>query len=399
MKISHRVLKLLFLLVLCTFQTVQAQENKVVFQTTKVAEHAYIITMNWDDAGKFRNNVGVVVGDKGLTLVNVLYEEILDQLLVEIRKFSDKPIQFVINSNWDFHNTDANKSLKEKGATLIAHENIKYFDNTVTQVTFKDKLTLDIGTDNIIAYRSYGHSMGHINIFFEKANVMFMSDSYRDQWMTTQGPFGYKGHIKGLKSAITMTNESTKFVPGNTSSSVYVSKQKLLKEIEIRASFVSRITKLQEQNLSLSDMGQDKLIKQLFKDNYERYPEYGRDLTNNVRAIQYSLRLEKNQDNIEKLQEFVGHYQLPNKSVVEVFIEGQHLFARSEGAFYYLLAPIVQDTFEFGWHFPDRNFSFLRDEKSKVIGFNVNLPEGDNKFGQDISLEYLSEVELVKRIN
>jgi len=378
---------------------VQAQEDKVIFNTTKVAEHAYIITINWDDTGKFRNNIGVVVGDAGLTLVNVMYEEILEELFAEIRKFSDKPVQFVINSNWDFHNTDANKALKDKGATLIAHQNIKYFDKTVTQLTFEDKLTLDIGTDNIIAYRSLGHSMGHINIFFEKANLMFMSDSYRDQWMTTQGPYGYKGHIKGINSALALTNDNTKYVPGNTSSSVYVDKNKLIKEIEIRESFVDRVKALQGQKLSIAEISQDKLIKQLFKDNYERYPEYGKDLTHNVRAIQYSIRLETNQREIEQMQEYVGHYQLLNKSVVEVIIEGQYLIARSEGMFYYLLAPISKDTFEFGWHFPDRNFKFVRDEKSDVIGFKVNLPENVTRFGQETSLEYLKGIDLVERIN
>ena len=197
-------------------------ENNVIYQTTKIAEHAYVITRNWDLEGKFRNNIGVVVGDKGLTLINPMYAQELDQLLAFIQTISPKPIQYVINSNWDFHNTDANQALQEKGATLIAHKNTQFFGNSSTQLTFDKTLNLDIGTDNILAYRSYGHSMGHINIFFEKANVMFMSDSYRDQWITTPGPYGYKGHIKGLRSALALTDEQTKFIPGNTSSSVFV---------------------------------------------------------------------------------------------------------------------------------------------------------------------------------
>jgi glyoxylase-like metal-dependent hydrolase (beta-lactamase superfamily II) len=378
---------------------VHANENKVVYQTTQISEHAYIFTRNWDTEGKHRNNIGVVIGDDGITLVNVMYKDEIEELLREIKKLSNKPIQFVFNSNWDFHNTDANKVLKNKGATLIAHENIKYFDNTVTQLTFKDKLTLDIGTDSIIAYRSYGHSMGHINIFFKKANVIFMSDSFRDQWMTTQGPYGYKGHIKGLKSALELTNEQTKFVPGNTSSSIYLQKEALLKEIEIRESFVSQVAALQEQGMSVSVISKDKSINQLFQGNYERYPEYGSDLSGTVRAAQYSQRLEKNKNLIENMQEYVGSYELPNQKVVEVFIEGEYLFARSKGLFYYLLAPVSKDTFEFGWHFPDRSVKFLRNKQSKIEGFSVNLPEGDRMFGQNISLKYLKEVDLIKRIN
>jgi glyoxylase-like metal-dependent hydrolase (beta-lactamase superfamily II) len=398
MKNKIQLLNLLFVFILFSFQKVQAEENKVVFETTKVAEHAYIITINWDDTGKFRNNIGVVVGDKGITLVNVMYEEVLDQLLTEIKTFSTKPIQFVINSNWDFHNTNANKALKDKGVTLIAHDNIKYFEDTVTQLTFKDTLALDIGTDNIIAYRSYGHSMGHINIYFEKANIMFMSDSYRDQWMTTQGPYGYKGHIKGLKSALAITDSDTKFVPGNTSSSVFVNKEALLKEIEIRKSFVSRVTKLHEKNMSISKISQDELIQQLFKDNYERYPEYGRDINHSVRSVLYSTRLEINKEQFDNLQEYVGNYELPNKSVVEVFIEDEHLFARSLGSFYYLLAPKSQDTFEFGWHSSDRIVKFSKNNEGGIIGMNFILSENDTRFGQEISLEYLKKIQFIKRI-
>jgi hypothetical protein len=241
--------------------------------------------------------------------------------------------------------------------------------------------------------------MGHINIFFKKANVIFMSDSFRDQWMTTQGPYGYKGHIKGLKSALELTNKQTKFVPGNTSSSIYLQKESLLKEIKIRESFASQVATLQDQGLSVSEISQDKVINKLFKDNYELYPEYGRDLSGNVRAVQYSQRLEKNKNLIENMQEYVGSYELPNQKVVEVFIEGEYLFARSKGLFYYLLAPVSKDTFEFGWHFPDRSVKFIRNKQSKIEGFSVNLPEGDVMFGQSISLKYLKDVDLIKRIN
>jgi glyoxylase-like metal-dependent hydrolase (beta-lactamase superfamily II) len=398
MKTSTLLINLLLIFAFILCQRVHANENKVVYQTTKISEHVYIFTRNWDTEGRHRNNIGVVIGDEGITLVNVMYESEIEELLREIKKFSNKPIQFVFNSNWDFHNTDANKILKNKGATLIAHENIKYFDNTVTQLTFKDKLTLDIGTDSIIAYRSYGHSMGHINIFFKKANVIFMSDSFRDQWMTTQGPYGYKGHIKGLRSAVALTNKQTKFVPGNTSSSIYLEKEALLKEIDIRDSFVSQVVTLQEQGMSVSEISQDKSINKLFKDNYERYPEYGRDLTGSVRGVQYSIRLEKNKGDIESMKEYVGTYELPNKKIVEVFTEEGHLFARSKGLFYYLLSPISKDTFEFGWHFPDREIKFLRNKKSKIKGITVNLPVDDVKFGQNISLKYLKKVDLIKRI-
>jgi|GEM_PF-1993837 len=380
------------------FQTVQANQDTTVYQTTKLSEHAYVITRNWDDVGKFRNNIGVIVGSEGITLINVMYESEIEQLLSEIKKISSQPIQYVFNSNWDFHNTDANNSLENKGATIIAHKNIQYFANTSTQLLFDEKLELNIGTDNIIAYRSNGHSMGHINIYIEKANIMFMSDSYRDQWMTTPGPFGYQGHIKGLNSALELSNSKTKFVPGNTSSSVYVKPAQILKEIEIRKTFVSRVNTLHAQGMSVDDISSDTVIDELFKENYERYPEYGKDLSHNVRAALYGIKLKTEKNNSQSLVKYTGQYRLPNNKIIDVVVKGEHLFAKSKGAFYYLLTPNSTNIFEFGWSSPIRTIEFIKDDKSQISGLKFNLAKDDNRYGQDVALKYLREIPLIKRI-
>jgi len=381
------------------FNTVQAEQNSIIYQTSKLSEHAYVITRNWDDVGKFRNNIGVVVGDDGITLVNVMFEGELEALLAEIKKISNKPIQYVFNSNWDFHNTEANMALKKQGATIVAHKNIQYFANTSTQLLFDEKLTLDIGTDKIMAYRSHGHSMGHINIFFEKANIMFMSDSYRDQWMTTPGPFGYQGHIKGLKSALKLADLKTKFIPGNTSSSVYVKQNQILKEIELRKTFVSRVKILHEQNMSVADISIDNEINELFKVNYERYPEYGKDLSHNVRAALYGIKLANKKNNNESLVKYTGQYNLPNNQTIDVFLEDGNLFAKSEGAFYYLLTMNSPDTFEFGWSSPIRTIKFVKNDSSKISGLTFNLAEDDDRYGQETALKYLREIPTIKRVD
>jgi len=49
MKINIQLVSLLFVFFLCSMQKVEAKEDNIVFKTSKIAEHAYIITMNWDD--------------------------------------------------------------------------------------------------------------------------------------------------------------------------------------------------------------------------------------------------------------------------------------------------------------------------------------------------------------
>lgn len=376
----------------------RADDNQIVYQTTQISEHAYIVTRNWDEAGKSRTNVGVIVGEQGLTLINPLYGRETDQLDLVLKQISDKPVEYVINSNWDFHNTDANAYFRAQGATIIGHENLKYFENTMTQLTFEDQLELDLGTETIRAYRSYGHSMGHINVYLEKANAIFMSDSYRDQWMTTPGPFGYQGHIKGLRSALALSNAETKIVPGNTTSTVFGSPMDVEKEIALRETFVARVVALEKQGKSVSDISNDSIVRDLFKDNYERYPDYGRDLSAPVRAALYGARLKKGRQSDDHLSTYAANYMLPDGEQVEVFLEDGHLFARSLGLFYYLLAPVSEDRFQISWY-RHRYIEFSRDEQGRIAGFRIVLAAADTRYGQEQILSTLRDIELIKRVD
>lgn len=386
-------------LVFLTLESAQAQAKKINYQLSQLSDNTYVITRSWDQVGKFRNNVGFIVGEKGITLINTMFASEIDQLLAVIRQVSDKPIKYVFNSNWDFHNTDANAKLIEMGATVVSHQNLKYFENTTTQLTFDDSIEVNIGNDSIIAYRSGGHSFGHINILIKNANVMFMSDSYRDQWMTTSGPFGYNGHISALKSALQLTNKNTKFVPGNTSSSVFVTADTIKQEIEIRKSFISQVTKLESDGMSVKEIAANQNINQLFSINYERYPEYGKDLSGRVRAGLYGNRVQSSKIDEQKLKEYLGHYELPDGRLVEVLIEDSHLVAKSEGAFMFLLLPVANDNFEFGWHFTGRRISFVRNDTNSIIGFRVNMRPEDERYGQERILKHLRTLDLIKRVN
>ena len=118
--------------------------------------------------------MGVIIGEKGLLLINPLFRgDEASQFMKALEKISDMPVKYVINSNWDNYNTAANWYFKDKDVLIISHENVVYHRNIHTQLLFKDKFSLDIGTESIIAYRSMGHSFGHINIHLEKCQYNF----------------------------------------------------------------------------------------------------------------------------------------------------------------------------------------------------------------------------------
>lgn len=398
MILNNWKLPLIWLIAIFFSKSTVAVDYKVKYELTKVSEHAYVITRSWDQVGKFRNNIGFVVGEQGITLVNGMFGREIDQLLALIRTVSDKPIKYILNSNWDFHNTDANQALNELGATIISHHNLHYFAKAKAQLTFKDQIELDLGTDKILAYRSGGHSFGHINIYIKEANVMFMSDSYRDQWITTPGPYGHQAHINALNQALLLGDSNTKFVPGNTSSSVFVGTNTIRKEIEIRQIFADKVSALKQSGLSVAEIAQHDEINKLISKNYERYPEYGKDLSGTVRAALYGARVNKNNISRQTAYKYLGQYELPNSNIINIEFKNGHLIAKSKQSFMYLLVHNRDNLFEFGWHAADRYFEFLTDEKEQVIGLKINMHEEDERYGQELALEYLKTVPIAKKL-
>lgn len=90
-------------------------------------------------------SVAVQVGDQGPTVINAGAGALTDKIVAEIRKLSDKPIQFIVNTGFQPDLTGGNVKLRAagfdpsvrgsffygqfvdagKGATIIGHQNVQ----------------------------------------------------------------------------------------------------------------------------------------------------------------------------------------------------------------------------------------------------------------------------------
>lgn len=322
-----------------------SQVEKVNYKLTKLSDHSYILTRNWGEPWD-NCNMGFVIGEKGVLLINPFYRDEVDQLMVEIRKVTDKPIQYVINSNWDSHNTDANWYFKDQNVTIISHRNIVYSEDKHTQLVFENEITLDLGTEIITAYRSYGHSFGHINIHLDKANATFMSDSFRSQWMTIEGPFGLEGMFKGIDRALEMGNAGTKYIPGNTSYKIDCDKGDLLTEKRRRTEFAELVIELHKKGKSKKEILTNEQIRKIIAE-YPMYQYIEEEIGNWViDPVFFDHQARTHGFDMKSFSHFVGTYG-NSKNEVELVLEGDYLFARSRGNFYYRLVPISKHEFLF----------------------------------------------------
>ena len=337
------------------------------FDIHKINDQVYILTKKWSDSSKA--NIGVVVGDDGLLLINTLMKTDLTALETTLKTISTLPVKYVINSNWDTYNHENNEYFAKKGATILGHDNLRYRP-VYTQLTFQNSISLTVGEELITAYRSGAHSFGHVNVHLKHANVIFMADSYRNDWMTVTGPFGVDGHLEGVRSVLALANEQTLIIPGNTLNKVFSNREDLLLETNIRKKFKARIQTLFDQGLSAEAIAKDKDVESLFN---TYYPErHFSPKSKVIQALQTDF-IKPIALNEKQISNYVGKYRSEDQQEIEILYVDNQFIARSNNQFIVLLIAISKSDFIFATSTKEDKFIFKMNEKGQVIEFNADV--------------------------
>lgn len=159
-------------------------------------------------------NVGLYIGQKGLLLVDGMKGETNNKLMTVIKIISDKNVLQVINTHADFDHAGANSLFMEQGATVYMQENAP-FEGGKGSAYFKDKLTLSLNDETVEAYSVVSHSFCDALIHFKKSNVVFMGDTFTNNWYATFNSGGVEGQFEAIDKALAIGNEQTIYVPGH----------------------------------------------------------------------------------------------------------------------------------------------------------------------------------------
>jgi len=148
---------------------------------TKVGDGVYAAI--GEDGGAAGSNAGFIVGSNGVAVVDTFTGIApAKDLLAEIRKVTNLPIRYVINTHYHLDHVGGNAVFAEAGATIIAHrnvlgwertENLKFFGAdpkperraqvealVLPDITYTDALDLHLG-DRLIKVRyMLGHTGG-----------------------------------------------------------------------------------------------------------------------------------------------------------------------------------------------------------------------------------------------
>ena len=222
---------LLFVAVfLASMNSSAAEEKTVEFTTIQLSDSIYML----EGRG---GNIGISTGKDGLYIIDDQVKPITTALLQAIRKVSNKPIKFVINTHYHADHVGGNEAIGGAGAVIIAHDNIRNrmttrqvskFTKTTTPpyprdalpvVTFNDRMSLHFNGESATAYHvANGHTDGDSIIHFPVSNVIHMGDMYFNglyPYVDLDAGGSMEGLVRAADLALSMANESTRIIPGH----------------------------------------------------------------------------------------------------------------------------------------------------------------------------------------
>lgn len=203
-------------------------------------------------------NIGVFIGKKSIVLIDpVVGRENNSRLVQAIKKLTDKPIKYVINTHNHMDHNGANTFYRNLGATIVAH-GIHPEEN---QLTFKETYTIDMGNEKIDLLHIASHSAHDVLIHFSTSNVIFMGDTY----MHDMYPHAYIGGSKGLinvaNKTLSLANNGTKIVTAH--GRFTTSKSEFLDFKTNAVAWYQRIDSLNKKGLDINSIAQDEVLQKI----------------------------------------------------------------------------------------------------------------------------------------
>ena len=216
--------------------------GKVEILTERLAPNVYMLTgssgldpFHEDAAG---GRIGVLAGPDGILMIDSQYAQLGDKVLAAVRRISDRPIRWLVNTHIHRDHTAGNAFFARQGAVILAREELRegmvrlsQAPNAVTNpvadpagfpvITYGMGETVRIRmngeTVDLIPVRA-AHTGGDTNIRFEHANVVFIGDFYRNYgypFIDVANGGSLDGMIDGLDGTLRAADADTVLVPGH----------------------------------------------------------------------------------------------------------------------------------------------------------------------------------------
>jgi cyclase len=258
LKLSLRSLP--FLVVSAAFAQGQQDFSQVQVKVHQVSGNVYYL----EGAG---GNVGVLVGDDGVLMIDDQFAPLSEKLVAAIRTISNRPIRLLVNTHIHGDHTGGNANFGAMGVDIVAHDNVRVRLTrglnggapapavALPVMTFGESLSLHLNDETITVVKlPPAHTDGDSYIKFANADVIHAGDAFR----TVGYPgvdFGNGGTVKGtieaLQALYDAAGPNTKILPGH---GVVVTRDEVAAFRDLTIDLQKRFTDLVRQGLTLEQV-------------------------------------------------------------------------------------------------------------------------------------------------
>ncbi|MBN7816115.1 MBL fold metallo-hydrolase [Algoriphagus pacificus] len=179
-------------------------------------------------------NIGLAVGENYAYMIDDQFGQLSEKILAAVRKITDKPLKYVVNTHWHGDHTGGNENMAKQGAILVANDAVRKRMSmprngetasttpylALPEITFTDEMTIHLDPNNtmMIFHMESAHTDGDSFIYFPEKNVIHLGDNFPNggyPFIDINSNGDIEGLITNLNRALFLVNDQTKIIPGH----------------------------------------------------------------------------------------------------------------------------------------------------------------------------------------
>ena len=239
--------------------------SKVEIKTTQLAPDFWTL----EGAG---GTISVLSGPDGVLLVDSQFAPLTDKLVAAIRRVSDRPIRFLVDTHVHPDHTGGNANFAKLGATIFARDQLRWrlehpapaADGTPGEpapelalpvVTYNASLSIHIDNEDVrLLPVEAAHTDGDTVISFPHHDILAVGDIFRSvgyPYADLASGGSLAGILEGLSEIVDRAGPATKIIPGH---GPIVNRDAVLAQRDMILALRAKVQKMVEQGMTLEQV-------------------------------------------------------------------------------------------------------------------------------------------------